>query len=144
MFMHKWFFTFWVCLVQEKNKIWGFWLLLWKHLLILKIVPKAKLIFCSGFHSILLVDFFQCTFTAGCRNNFQDYRQVSEKLLETQAAIRRPETSSLKRVTATGRNFTTSDFIEASRNFILDFLHINAIQIVLIQKDSYKPIFYYS
>jgi hypothetical protein len=60
------------------------------------------------------------------------------KTSETQAAIRRPETSSLKRVTATGRNFTIIDFVEASRNFILDFLHKKTIQIVLIQKVLFK------
>jgi hypothetical protein len=56
-----------------------------------KIVPKASSNFCSGFPLLSLVDFFQCTFIAGFRNNFQDHRRVTEQLLETQAAIRKPE-----------------------------------------------------
>jgi hypothetical protein len=46
----------------------------------------------------------------------------SEQLLESQAAIGKPETSFLGRVT--GRiSKIVSDFIEVKRNFILDFLH---------------------
>jgi hypothetical protein len=56
-----------------------------KHLVILKIVPKAGSNICSGFPLLS-----QCTFMAGFRNNFQDHRRVSEQLLETQAAIRKP------------------------------------------------------
>jgi hypothetical protein len=56
-----------------------------------KIVPKAASNFCSGFPLLSLVNFFQCTFIAGFRNNFQDHRRVTEQLLETQAAIRKPE-----------------------------------------------------
>jgi hypothetical protein len=47
------------------------------------------------------------------------------------SCYQKAETSSLKRVT--GRNFTStvvSDFIEASRNFILDFLHKKTTKIV--------------
>jgi hypothetical protein len=51
-------------------------------------------------------------------NNFQDHRWLSEQLLKSQKAGQAP----LKKVT--GMIFTVSKlFIEASRNFILDFLH---------------------
>ena len=72
-----------------------------------------------SFALLSLVNFFWCTFIAGFRNNFQNHRRVSEQLLKAQAVIREPEKSSLKRVT--GRK--VSNFIEASRNFILDFLY---------------------
>jgi hypothetical protein len=37
--------------------------------------------------------FFENTFIAGFRNNFQNHRQVSEQFLKAQAAIRKPEHS---------------------------------------------------
>jgi hypothetical protein len=46
---------------------------------------------CTGFPSLLLVDFLQCTFMVGFRNNFQDYRRLSKQLLASQAAIGEPE-----------------------------------------------------
>jgi hypothetical protein len=52
---------------------------------------KAASNFCSGFPLLSLVYFFQCTFIAGFRNNFQNHRQVSEQLLKAQAAITKPE-----------------------------------------------------
>jgi hypothetical protein len=69
-----------------------------------------------------LVDFFQCTFIAGFRNNVQDHRRVQGTAFRDTGGYQKAGTSSLKRVT--GRNFTlVSDFIEASRNIYLDFLH---------------------
>jgi hypothetical protein len=60
------------------------------------------------------------TFIAGFQDNFQNHRRVSEQKVGT---------SSLKRVT--GRHFTLlRDFIEASRNFILDFLNKKTTEIV--------------
>jgi hypothetical protein len=56
-----------------------------------KIVPKAVTNFCSVFPLHTLVNFYQCTFVAGFRNNFQDHRRVTEQLLEAQAFIKRPE-----------------------------------------------------
>jgi hypothetical protein len=57
-----------------------------------KIVPKAASNFCSGFPLLSSMKFFQCTFIAGFRNNFQDHSRVMEQLLETEeAAIRKPE-----------------------------------------------------
>jgi hypothetical protein len=56
-----------------------------------EIVPKAVSNFCSGFPLLSLVNFFQCTFIAGFRNNFQDRSRVMKQLLETQEAIRKPE-----------------------------------------------------
>jgi hypothetical protein len=46
---------------------------------------------CFGFPLLSLVDFFLCTFIAGFQNNFQNHRRITEQLLETQAAIRKPE-----------------------------------------------------
>jgi hypothetical protein len=37
----------------------------------------------------LIGRFFQCTFIAGFRKNFQEHRRVTEQLLETQVAIRK-------------------------------------------------------
>jgi hypothetical protein len=71
-------FEFLDCLVQRKFNMKFF-------------VPKAAYKFCPGFPLLSLVNFFQCTFIAGFRNNFQDHRRVTEQLLETQAAIRKPE-----------------------------------------------------
>jgi hypothetical protein len=53
---------------------------------------------------------------AGFRNNFQDHRQVSEQLLETQAAIRKLEQLA-EEVYLEGISQLVSNFIEASRNF---------------------------
>jgi hypothetical protein len=85
-----------------------FCLLLWKHSIILKMVSKAASNLCSNFPSMSLVDFFPEYI----------HSRLSEQLLET-----KPELSSLKRVTE--RIFTISKcaFIEATRNFIMDFLH---------------------
>jgi hypothetical protein len=51
----------------------------------------------------------------------QNHRRVSEQLLKAQAAIRKPE-HALCRGLLEGISQLVSDFIEASRNFILDFL----------------------
>jgi hypothetical protein len=101
-----------------------------KHLLILKVVPKAAYNFRSGFPLLSLVNFFLCTFIAGFRNNFQNDRRVSEHLLKAQAAYPKAGTSSLQRVT--GRNISqlVRDFIEANINLILDFLHKKTTEIV--------------
>jgi hypothetical protein len=40
---------------------------------------------------VSLVDFFLFTFIAGFQNNFHYHRQVTEQLLETLAAMRKPE-----------------------------------------------------
>ncbi len=50
-------------------------------------VSRIKLLLRFSF--ALIGRFF--TVIAGFRNNFQDHRQGSEQLLETQAAIRKPE-----------------------------------------------------
>jgi hypothetical protein len=70
-------FKFTPAFVKEK-KIVCFRLLILKHLVFLKIVPKAASNFCSFFPSPLLVDFHQCThttvlvplFMADFQNNF--------------------------------------------------------------------------
>jgi hypothetical protein len=52
-------------------------------------VQKAAPKFCSSF--ALVLDFVQCTFLAGFRNNFQDQGRLSKQLLESQAAVIKPE-----------------------------------------------------
>jgi hypothetical protein len=42
----------------------------------------SRIKFLFRFALISLVDFLQCTFTAGFRNNFQDNRRISKQLLE--------------------------------------------------------------
>jgi hypothetical protein len=63
---------------------------------------------------------------AGFRNNFQDHR-LSEQLLETKAAIRMPE-QDLGSGLLEGFSQLVSEFLEASRNFIFDFLHKKTAQ----------------
>ncbi len=65
--------------------MWSFCLLLWKYLLILKVVPKASPNFCSGF-PLLSLSIFLVYIQAGFRN-FQNHRQVSEQLLKAQATM---------------------------------------------------------
>jgi hypothetical protein len=50
-------------------------------------VSRIKFLFWLSFPLIGV----HCTFIAGFRNNFQDHSRVTEQLLETQAAIRKPE-----------------------------------------------------
>jgi hypothetical protein len=60
---------------------------------ILKIVPKAAS-FYSCFPSLSLVDIFprtERTFMVGFRKNFPDHRRLSERLLESHAALGKPE-----------------------------------------------------
>jgi hypothetical protein len=128
LYMHKWFFNFSLPSSREKL-IWSFYLLFWKHLFILIIVPKAASNFCSGFPLLLLVDFFECTFIVGFQNNFQCHMS-SEFIVSFQTNFqaihgttfrdkgcwqkaRSPE-QSLKRVT--GRNFTISQWFHRSNS----------------------------
>jgi hypothetical protein len=78
--------------------------------------------FCSGFPLLSLVDFFQCTFIAGFRNNFQDQRRVTEQLLETQAALRKPE-HALWRGLLKGISQLVSDSYKQAENLIWILLH---------------------
>jgi hypothetical protein len=80
--------------------------------------------------------FFQCTFIAGFWNNFQAGFGTTFK---GTGGYEKAGTSSLKR--DIGRNLTistVSDFIEASRNFILDFLHKKATENCENHKRSFK------
>jgi hypothetical protein len=62
------------------------------------------------YYGFLLVNFVKCTFMAGfSKNNFQDHRQLSEQLLESQEV----GTSFLMRVKS------VTGYIEASRIFFL-------------------------
>ncbi len=70
----------------------------------------------------LIGRFFQCTFIAGFRNNFQDHRRVTEQLLDTHTAIRKP-VKALWRGILEGISQLVSYFIEARRHFNLDFLY---------------------
>ncbi len=121
--MLKWFLTFLACLVQEKKYI---------KCLLASLKTLTNYRNCTEtrcYYGFPLVHFLKCTFIkvwwhAACcmagfsLNNFQDNRQLSEQLLESQAA----GTSFLNRVT--GRFLqSVTDHMEASRNFILDILH---------------------
>jgi hypothetical protein len=110
-----------------------------KHLLFLKIVPKPSN-FCSGFPSLSLVDFLHCTFMAGFQNNFEDHMRLSEQLLVSQAAIGKPEQARLIGLLE-GLFLFVSDFIEASRNFSLDFLHRKTDKIVKTIRAHLKILF---
>jgi hypothetical protein len=58
---------------------------------------------------------------AGFQNNFEDHRRLAEQLLESQAAIRKPEQASWKRGALEGFSQFLSNFIVACRNFIFNF-----------------------
>ncbi len=104
LYMRKWLFKS-ALLTREINV--RFWLLLWKCLLILKIVLNAASDFCSGFPSLSLVAFS----SVHSWNNFLSYRRHSES-----------QNKVLK--TFTGRIFTISKwFHRRNRNFILDVLY---------------------
>ncbi len=112
-------FKFLACLVQEKIKI--------KFLLTsLKTFTNSKNCSVSRikflFWRFFSLNGVHCTFIASFRNNFQDHRRVTVQLLETQAAIRKPE-QALWRGLLVGISQIVSDFIEASRNFDSVFLH---------------------
>jgi hypothetical protein len=76
--------------------------------------------------------------------------RLSEQCLESQAAFgttlrvsgvyQKAGTSSLKRVT--GVIFTISDFIEASRNFMLDFLHKKTANICKNHQRSFQKVLF--
>jgi hypothetical protein len=68
--------------------------------------PKDASNFCSGSPLLSLVDFFQWTFIAGFRNNFQDHRLVYGTTFRDTGSYQKAGTSFLRRVT--GRNFTLS------------------------------------
>jgi hypothetical protein len=55
-----------------------------------------------------------------------NHRRLSEQLFESQTAIGRTKLPE----EVFGKNFTIRNFIEASRNCILDFLHKKAAKIV--------------
>ncbi len=56
-----------------------------------KSCSKSRIKFLFRLSLLSLVDFLQCTFMAGFRNNFQEHRRISEQLLELQAALGKPE-----------------------------------------------------
>jgi hypothetical protein len=84
-----------------------------------------------------LVNFFQCTFIASFRNNFQDHSRDTEQFLETKGGYQKAGTSSLKGVTGVISQLV-SDFIEASRNIIFDFLYKKATKNYENHKRSFK------
>jgi hypothetical protein len=59
---------------------------------------------------------------AGFWNSFQNYRRISKQLLETQVAIKSKPEQALGKGLLGGFSLLVSD-LEATRNFILDFLH---------------------
>ncbi len=98
-------YKFLSCLFKRKTNV-KFCLLLWKHLLIPKIVPKAASNFCSGFLLLSLVDFFQCTFIA----DFRSQAGFGTTFRDT-GGSQKAGASSLKRVA--GNNFTISIWAES-------------------------------
>jgi hypothetical protein len=53
---------------------------------------------------------------AGFLNNFQDHRRLTEQLLESQAAIGKPEQAFWRGLLLEGFSQLVSDFVEASKN----------------------------
>jgi hypothetical protein len=92
-----------------------------KHLIILIILSKEASNFYSSFPFLSLVDFF--TFIDGFRNNFSGSQAGFEKTFRDVGGYQKAGTNSLKRVTGKRISQIVSDFTEASRSFILDFLH---------------------
>jgi hypothetical protein len=95
-------------------------------------VPKAASKFCSGFPSLSVIDFLQCTFTAGFREkkNLGSQSGGFRKNFRDAGGYQKAGASS-KRVTK--RIFFSqlvSDFIEASRNFILNFFTKRQLKII--------------
>ncbi len=93
LYMGRWFFKFLHCLVpssREKN-LMKLLLAFLKTLTTSKNFSESRITFLFGLPLRSLVDFFQCTFIAGFRNNFQDHRRVLKQLLETHTSIRKPE-----------------------------------------------------
>jgi hypothetical protein len=82
--MRKMAVQFLVGLVKEKNKY---------EVLLASLKKTAKILFNSKAAKIfrfrcLIGKFFQVYNMASFQNNFQDYRRLSEQLLESQAAIK--------------------------------------------------------
>ncbi len=69
---------------------------------------ENRISLCPSFPSLSLVDFLQCTFMAGFRNNFHDRRRLSEQLSESQDHRRRLENRSKLPKRVTRRIFTIS------------------------------------
>jgi hypothetical protein len=78
------------CLVQEKINI-KFLLASLKTLIDTKSCSESRVRFLFRFSFALNCPFLQNTFMASLLNTFQDQRRLSEQLLETQAAIGKPE-----------------------------------------------------
>ncbi len=123
MHMRKWFLNFYPTLFKIIIKLL---LVYWKHLQILKIVPKAVSNLCSGFLSLSLVDFYLCKFMAGFRNNFHT-RGGFPNNFHT-GGYQKAEKSSLNRVT--GRIFTICKWFHRSKQKLY-FLFTS-------QQDSWK------
>jgi hypothetical protein len=64
---------------------------------------------------------------AGFQNNFQNHRRLLEQLLKSQAASGNPEQAPFRGLLE-GFSQLVSDYIEACRNFILDFLHKKTVK----------------
>ncbi len=118
---------------SREKLIWSFYLLLWKHLLILIIFPKAASNFCSGFLLLLLVDFFDVhsrlseqfsvshEFIFSFQTNFQASHRTTFRDKSCWQKAQSPE-QSLKRDTR--RNFTISNWFHRSNSsYNMVFLH---------------------
>ncbi len=114
---------------SREKLIWSFYLLLWKHILILIIFPKAASNFCSGFPLLLLVDFFDVhsrlseqfsvshEFIVSFQTNFQASHGTTFRDKGCWQKAQSPEQSLIS-----GRNFTISQWFHRSNsNFNMVF-----------------------
>ncbi len=125
-------------LSSGEKSIWSFCLLLWKHLLILKVDPKAASNVSSRFHFALIGQFFSSVhLKPAFGKKISNHRRVSEQLLKAHEAIRKPK-QALWSGLLEGISQLVSDFIEASRNCILDLLHKKTTENCENHKRSFK------
>jgi hypothetical protein len=115
-------FIFLTCLVQDKINV-KFLLASLKTLTNFKhCYSESRIKFVFRLSFALIGRFFPVFINSRLSEPFSGSRQVSEQLLETQAANRTPE-HDVGRKLLEGISLFVSDFIETSRNFNLDFLH---------------------
>ncbi len=91
-----------------------------------KYCSKSHIKFLLWLSSLLLVDFFQGTFMAGFRNNFQ---ALSMQLLVSQAAIGKLEQAYWRELLEEF-SLLVSDFIKSKQNIIFDFVTKRQLKIV--------------
>jgi hypothetical protein len=86
------------------------------------------------------INFLKFAFMAGYQNNFEHHMRLSKQLSESQSAIGKPEQASLRGLMEEFLQLG-SDFLEASRNFILDFPHKKTAKILKLSARLRKVLF---